>query len=87
MLNLNLRQVAKFVFYQLEEKIAFLQTIASKKTFASPLEGYISAVSQPISNFQKALEKKTQYALICRLLACSVKKLLTKSPCDVFSQK
>ena len=25
------------------------------KTFASPLEGYILAVSQPISNFQKAL--------------------------------
>ena len=63
MLNLVLRQVAKFVFYQLAEKIAdyFLG-----KTFASPLEGYISAVSQPISNFQKALEKKTQYALICR---------------------
>ena len=28
------------------------------KAFASPLEGYISAVSQPISNFQKALERR-----------------------------
>ena len=60
-LNLVLRQVAKFVFLSICRKNRIFADYFSGKTFASPLEDYISAVSQSILNFQKKPERSLHF--------------------------